>query len=169
MLHWTQNLSSRIYLFNDGGRYVQVRLSPLEREQFTLTLVMPNKLRYNAHFSFSADLLDTICWYKFKYWMTNSADPAQKPTDLELYCLQRQGISGFSRLMVTIPRNYTFKKMGLFLGPFRVDFVVVVVVIVVVCFVFTTVDSGYLEVRGTLKYFEISVLWYIRFAELRKN
>ena len=48
--------------------------------------------------------------------------------------------------------------MGLFLGPFRVDFVVVVVVIVVVCFVFTTVDSGYLEVRGTLKYFEISVL-----------
>ena len=34
--------------------------------------------------------------------MANSADPdqlasSQKPTDLDLHCLQRQGISGFSR------------------------------------------------------------------------
>ena len=33
--------------------------------------------------------------------MANSADPDQlayqKPTDLDLHCLQRQGISGFSR------------------------------------------------------------------------
>ena len=33
--------------------------------------------------------------------MTNSADPdqlaSQKPTDLDLHCLQRQGLSGFSR------------------------------------------------------------------------
>ena len=28
--------------------------------------------------------------------MVNSADPDQKPTDLDLNCLQRQGISGFS-------------------------------------------------------------------------
>ena len=36
--------------------------------------------------------------------MTNSADPdqlaSQKPTDLDIHCLQRQGISGFSRTMV---------------------------------------------------------------------
>ena len=28
--------------------------------------------------------------------MTNSADPDQKPTDLDLHCLQMQGISGLS-------------------------------------------------------------------------
>ena len=28
--------------------------------------------------------------------MADSADPDQKPTDLDLHCLQRQGISGFS-------------------------------------------------------------------------
>ena len=33
--------------------------------------------------------------------MTNSADPdQQKPTDLDLHCLQRQGISAFSRIRV---------------------------------------------------------------------
>ena len=35
--------------------------------------------------------------------MVNSADPdqlAEKPTDLDLYCLQMQGISGFSRTRV---------------------------------------------------------------------
>ena len=32
--------------------------------------------------------------------MANSADPDQKPTDLDLHCLQRQGISGFSRTRV---------------------------------------------------------------------
>ena len=31
--------------------------------------------------------------------MTNSADPDQS-TDLDLHCLQRQDISGFSRTMV---------------------------------------------------------------------
>ena len=34
--------------------------------------------------------------------MTNSADPDQKPTDLDLHCLQRQGISRFSRTRVKI-------------------------------------------------------------------
>ena len=29
--------------------------------------------------------------------MADSADPDQKPTDLDLHCLQRQGISGFSK------------------------------------------------------------------------
>ena len=32
--------------------------------------------------------------------MANSADPVQKPTDLDLHCLQRQGISGLSRTRV---------------------------------------------------------------------
>ena len=32
--------------------------------------------------------------------MTNNADPDQKPTDLDLHCLQRQGISRFSRTRV---------------------------------------------------------------------
>ena len=36
--------------------------------------------------------------------MANSADPdqlaSQKPTDLDLHCLQRPGISGFSRTRV---------------------------------------------------------------------
>ena len=45
--------------------------------------------------------------------MANSADPdqlasliswlLQKPADLDLHCLQRQGISGFSRTRVNIP------------------------------------------------------------------
>ena len=38
--------------------------------------------------------------------MANSADPDQlaseKPTDLELQCLQEQGISGFSRTSLTV-------------------------------------------------------------------
>ena len=42
-----------------------------------LTLVMPNKLRCHAQFQFSACPLDQGCWYKFTYWMTNSADPDQ--------------------------------------------------------------------------------------------
>ena len=32
--------------------------------------------------------------------MANSADPDQKPTDLDLHCLQRQGIFRFSRTKV---------------------------------------------------------------------
>ena len=39
--------------------------------------------------------------------MANSADPdqlaSQKPTDLDLHCLQRQDISGFSRTRVKAP------------------------------------------------------------------
>ena len=34
--------------------------------------------------------------------MTNSADPDQLATDLDLHCLQRQDISGFSRTRVNI-------------------------------------------------------------------
>ena len=38
--------------------------------------------------------------------MTNSADPDQlaSPTDLDLHCLQRHGIYGFSRTRVNVIR-----------------------------------------------------------------
>ena len=42
--------------------------------------------------------------------MANSADPDQKPTDLDLHCLQRQSLSGFSRTRVK-----TFQKLRLLL------------------------------------------------------
>ena len=48
-----------------------------------------------------SDYLIPIVDIKFSYLMANSADPDQlafqKPTDLDLHCLQRQDISGFSR------------------------------------------------------------------------
>ena len=36
--------------------------------------------------------------------MANSADTGQLATDLDLHCLQRQDISGFSRTRVNIPK-----------------------------------------------------------------
>ena len=38
--------------------------------------------------------------------MANSADPDQLPTDLNLHCLQKQGISGFSRTIVKRKGKY---------------------------------------------------------------
>ena len=40
------------------------------------------------------------CCYKFTYIMANSANNLQKPTDLDLHCLQRHGIFGLSRTRV---------------------------------------------------------------------
>ena len=54
-------------------------------------------------------LLDPGCWYKFTNKMTNSADPDQlasseanwsRSTLLDVHCLQRQGISRFSKTRV---------------------------------------------------------------------
>ena len=43
-----------------------------------LTPVVLKKLRWHAHFQFSAiRLFDPGCLYKFTYLMTNSADPDQ--------------------------------------------------------------------------------------------
>ena len=39
--------------------------------------------------------------------MANSADPDQRPTDLDLHCLQRQGISRFSRTRVNAGHRKT--------------------------------------------------------------
>ena len=52
--------------------------------------------------------------------MANSADPDQlaseKPTDLDLYCLQKQDISGFSRTGVDLSRikMSIFEEFGAF-------------------------------------------------------
>ena len=72
---------------------------------------MLNKLRCHASNFQPIRLLDLDFCYKFIYLMANSADPdqlasseaswlLQKPTDLDLHCLQRQGISGFSMIRV---------------------------------------------------------------------
>ena len=53
--------------------------------------------------------------------MANSADPDQKPTDLDLHSLQRQGISGVSRTGVNtcsfsmIGKNFNILKYFYFL------------------------------------------------------
>ena len=65
-----------------------------------LTIVLLNKLMPTSNFQLIR-LLDPGCCYKFTYLMANSADPdLQKPTDLDLHSLQRQGISGLSRTRV---------------------------------------------------------------------
>ena len=69
----------------------------------TFTLVMLNKLRCHAHFQFQPiRLLDPGCWYKFNYWMANSAYPDQFRRQLIwIYKLfAKAGISGFSRTRV---------------------------------------------------------------------
>ena len=48
--------------------------------------------------------------------MANSADPDQlaSSTDLDLHCLQRQGISGFSRTRVKVITNKTIVQYFVF-------------------------------------------------------
>ena len=43
--------------------------------------------------------------------MANSADPDQKPTDLDLHCLQRQVLSRFSRTF-TCFCDFSLNEMG---------------------------------------------------------
>ena len=78
---------------------------------------------------------DPDCWYKFTYPMANSADPDQKPTDLDLHCFQRQDISRFSRNKVNINKDWI---TNLFLNV-----------------IINTLESDYkdviLDIRGTMK------------------
>ena len=46
-------------------------------------------------------LLDPDCSYKFTYLTANSSDPGQLAS-LDVHCLQRQGISEFSRTRVNV-------------------------------------------------------------------
>ena len=71
-----------------------------------LTLVLLNKLRSHAHFWFSANQI-TWFWILIQIHILNdkqcrsrSVGFFRSPTDLDLHCLQRQGISGFSRTRV---------------------------------------------------------------------
>ena len=72
-----------------------------------LTLVLLNKLRCHTLFKFSANQITcSDCWYKFNTeWQTVQIQISwllKKPTDLDLHCLQRQVISGFSRTRVNL-------------------------------------------------------------------
>ena len=62
-----------------------------------LILAMLNKLRCHTHFFSQPDCLIQVDTNS--HTMINSADPDQlaseKPTDLDLHCMQRQGIFGF--------------------------------------------------------------------------
>ena len=73
---------------------------------------MLNKLRCHTLFEFPANqipwsrLLIQIHTLNGKQCRARSV--GQKPTDLDLHCLQRQGISGFSRTMVNIRCSIVF-------------------------------------------------------------
>ena len=56
------------------------------------------------------NLLDPNCCYKFAYLMANSADPDQKPTDLDLHCLQNRVYPG-SAGQVNPSTNYFLNNL----------------------------------------------------------
>ena len=66
-----------------------------QKNSQTLTFVMLNKLRCQPISDFQPTrLLDLDCWYKFTYlkWQAVQIQTSwlfQKPTDLDLHCLQR--------------------------------------------------------------------------------
>ena len=71
----------------------------------SLTLVRLNKLTSMPTSNFQPiRLLEQVCWYKFTYLMTTVQIQfswlLKKPADLDLHCLQSQGISGFSRTRI---------------------------------------------------------------------
>ena len=58
-------------------------------------------------------LLDQDFCYEFTYLMANSADPDQVASnELDLHCLQRQGIFGFSRTRVKFKCEVVFYYSG---------------------------------------------------------
>ena len=73
MLLWYQNKEKPL----KRKRRLGLEL-PMSRTNFygpieILTHAMLNKLRCHTHFKFSANL-DPDCWYKFTYWIVNSAN-----------------------------------------------------------------------------------------------
>ena len=75
-----------------------------------LTLVMLNKLRCHTNLLFSANQITGSRLLMQIYINTNSADSSEV-TDLDLHCLQRQGISRFSRIRVKLKRCFSRKKV----------------------------------------------------------
>ena len=76
-----------------------------------LTLVLLNILRCHAHLYFHPIwLLDPDFCYKFAYLMANSADPDQKPTDLDLHCLQNRVYPGSAGQGLTVKLRTLFSS-----------------------------------------------------------
>ena len=77
-----------------------------------LTLAMMNKLICHAHLKLSASQITwSSFWYKFTYLVTNSVEHDQLASEVanwsDLHCLQRHGISGFSRTRVKKQAHFT--------------------------------------------------------------
>ena len=91
--------------FSEGGQKHFWQSCRLESVSISLNLVMLNKLRCHPTSNFQPiTLLDPDCCYKFTYLMANSADPDLLASSEANWsdCLQRQGISGFSKIRVEI-------------------------------------------------------------------
>ena len=74
-----------------------------------LTLVMLNKLRCHPHFYYLIPVVDT---YSHTEWQTVQLQISwliQKPTDLNLHCLHRQGIFRTSRTRVYLKTSCKYR------------------------------------------------------------
>ena len=64
--------------------------------------IIPNARLHYVIYKPGRSVSYKIACYRVTYWIANSADPDQlaslKPTDLDVHCLKKQGISGFSRI-----------------------------------------------------------------------
>ena len=83
------------------------------RKTFFLTLVLLNKLRCHAHFYFPAN---HITWSRVLIWIhvLKGKQCRSRSADLDLHCLQRQDISGFSRTRVNSPRKHMLYPQHMF-------------------------------------------------------
>ena len=59
-------------------------------------------------------LLDPDCYYKFIYLKANSADPDQKPTELDLHYLQKQDKTRVNLFNTTLSANSADDRLMLF-------------------------------------------------------
>ena len=88
-----------------------------------LTLVLLNKLRSHTYFCQSDYLIKVVDEDSHTEWQIVQILISwllQKPTDLDLHCLQRQGISWFSRTRVKMVAKLIFKK-AVMLGIYCVE------------------------------------------------
>ena len=106
----TRNLPSTVLYVILHSFYYLLSLSLLflySRHHSILTLAMLNKLRCHTNLIFSQSdcLFQIVAISSHTEWQTVQIQISwllKKPTDLDLHCLQRQGISGFSRTRVKI-------------------------------------------------------------------
>ena len=79
--------------------------------------------------------------------MTNSADPDQlaseKPTDLDLHCLQRQGISGFSSARNRQKQSFIIVALDTsFIQFFFFSYLHTQFILIIIMFFFVTLVTG---------------------------